>query len=212
MPDYNKGQIYKITDIGQKKVYIGSTIQPLCVRMAGHRRKYNRYLAGNIGYYNSVFYIFDEFGVENCRIIWIKNYPCNSKKELEAEEGRIQQETECVNKRIEGRTPEQYRKDKKDVIFVRNKNYRDTHKEREQERKSNWYYKNKQKCNDKSMEDYTNNREERLRQGKERYEKEKLIRYTCVCGSVVACIRKKVHERTNKHQQYLQNQNNPQEQ
>jgi hypothetical protein len=34
-------------------------------------------------------YLFNKYGIENCRIIWIKDYHCNSKKELEAEEGRI---------------------------------------------------------------------------------------------------------------------------
>ena len=211
MPDYSKGQIYKITDVGQTKCYVGSTTQQLCYRMAGHRRKYNSYLEGKIGFDNSVFYLFDEFGVETCKIVWIKDFACNSKKELEAEEGRIQQETECVNKRMEGRTPEQYRRDKKDDIFIRNKNYRENHKEREQKRKSNWYYRNKMKCNVRSSEDYINNREERLKQSKERYEKLKLIKYTCGCGSTIPCIKQKAHEKTLKHQQYLQNLNNPQE-
>ena len=124
MPDYSKGQIYKITDVGQTKCYIGSTIQQLCYRMASHRRKYNYYLEGKPGYYNSVFYLFDEFGVENCKIVWVKDFACNSKKELEAEEGRIQQETGCVNKRMEGRTPEQYRKDKKMIYSLETKTIR----------------------------------------------------------------------------------------
>ena len=56
------------------------------------------------------------------------------------------------------------------------------------------------------------NKEEYNKQSKARYEKKKLIRYTCACGSNVACIRKKRHEQTDKHKQYLQNQSNNQEQ
>ena len=56
------------------------------------------------------------------------------------------------------------------------------------------------------------NKEEYNKQSKERYEKKKLIRYTCACGSNVACIRKKRHEQTDKHKQYPQNQSNNQEQ
>ena len=37
---YANGKIYKITDIGYNKCYIGSTIQPLCKRMLGHRQDY----------------------------------------------------------------------------------------------------------------------------------------------------------------------------
>jgi len=103
MPDYSKGQIYKITDVGQTKCYIGSTIQQLCYRMASHRANYKNYLDGKYTFV-SVFSLFEEFGVENCKMVWVKDFPCNNKKELEAEEGRIQKETDCVNKKIAGRT------------------------------------------------------------------------------------------------------------
>jgi hypothetical protein len=43
MLDYGKGQIYEITDIGMNKCYIGSTTQPLSVRMAAHRKYYKHY-------------------------------------------------------------------------------------------------------------------------------------------------------------------------
>ena len=102
MPDYSKGQIYKITDVGQTKCYIGSTIQQLCYRMASHRANYKNYLDGKYTFV-SVFSLFEEFGVENCKMVWVKDFPCNNKKELEAEEGRIQKETDCVNKKIAGR-------------------------------------------------------------------------------------------------------------
>jgi hypothetical protein len=103
MPDYSKGQIYKITDVGQTKCNIGSTIQQLCYRMASHRANYKNYLDGKYTFV-SVFSLFEEFGVENCKMVWVKDFPCNNKKELEAEEGRIQKETDCVNKKIAGRT------------------------------------------------------------------------------------------------------------
>ena len=62
------------------------------------------------------FALFKEFGVENCKIIWIEDYPCNSKKELEAREGEYQQKTHCVNKRMEGRTMEQWTEDNKEYL------------------------------------------------------------------------------------------------
>ena len=91
MPDYSKGQIYKITDVGQTKCYIGSTIQQLCYRMASHRANYKNYLDGKYTFV-SVFSLFEEFGVENCKMVWVKDFPCNNKKELEAEEGKIHPE------------------------------------------------------------------------------------------------------------------------
>ena len=38
------GQIYKIVDIGQTKMYIGSTTEPLSKRMERHRSDYKQYL------------------------------------------------------------------------------------------------------------------------------------------------------------------------
>ena len=62
------------------------------------RLKYKAYKLGNYTFTAS-FLLFDEFGVENCKIEWVENYPCNSKKELEAREGEHQRNTDCVNKK-----------------------------------------------------------------------------------------------------------------
>ena len=59
--------------------------------------------------------MFNKYGIEHCRIFWVKHYPCGSKKELEAEEGRIQQEIECVNKYQAGRSGEHSAKTKKNM-------------------------------------------------------------------------------------------------
>ena len=42
MNRYEKGQIYKIVDIGQTKMYIGSTTEPLSKRMERHRSDYKQ--------------------------------------------------------------------------------------------------------------------------------------------------------------------------
>ena len=244
MSDYSKGQIYKITDMGQTKCYIGSSIQKLCKRMASHRRDYKKFLIGQY-HYCSVFDLFDEFGVENCKIVWVKNHPCNSKEELEAEEGKHQKENQCVNRFIAGRSNKERYEDNKDIILERQKMYRDN---------------NKDKIGEKNKQDYQNHREERLEKAKEyreregqsekhseyckkRYEKKKeeinekrkqyrkdhleKVReqerqayqrnktvaqrpWTCECGLTICFSAKSYHLKTKKHQQYLQNHNNPQ--
>ena len=77
----------------------------------------------------SSFHLFDEFELDNCKIEWIKDFACNSKKELEAEEGKLQQENNCVNKIVAGRTVQQYREDSKEKISANAKIYRMEHKE-----------------------------------------------------------------------------------
>ena len=103
MPDYSKGQIYKIVDLGFNSCYVGSTIETLPQRMTKHRNCYKRYLEDRMNYLY-VFKLFEEYGVENCKIYWIEDCPCNTKKELEAREGYWIEKMDCVNKRMEGRT------------------------------------------------------------------------------------------------------------
>ena len=70
---FQQGKIYKITDKGANKMYIGSTYQELKDRFNNHRNMYHLYLKGNFNYV-SVFMIFDEFGIENCEIQLIEAY------------------------------------------------------------------------------------------------------------------------------------------
>ena len=103
MPDYNRGKIYKIWDIGYTKCYVGSTTEELSMRMAKHRDKYKAYTNGKYSFTSS-FGLFDEFGYENCKIEWVENFPCNSRQELTAREGYYIRNCECINKKVAGRT------------------------------------------------------------------------------------------------------------
>ena len=129
MNRYEKGQIYKIVDIGQTKMYIGSTTEPLSKRMERHRSDYKQYLM-NERHYMSSFSLFDEFGIDNCKILWMENYPCSSKKELERREGEIQKANDCVNKNIAGRTLKEYYEDKKEILQQQSKIYQETNRDK----------------------------------------------------------------------------------
>ena len=177
MTDYNKGQIYKVVDIGQTKCYIGSTVQRLSSRMAEHRASYKQYKEGKINYYNSVFNLFDEFGIENCKIMWMKDYPCSSKKELEAEEGRIQQETDCVNKKIQGRTQQ----DRYYLNLEHNREYQ-----------ARW-----------KREDRKNNSEKNKEKDRQRHYSRNATPFQCECGKVCLETSKYRHLNSKKHQEYL---------
>ena len=133
MPDYSRGKIYTIWDSNYTKCYIGSTIQQLSKRMQEHRSSYKTHVDDTHGC-SSVFDLFDEFGVENCRIELLETFACNNKEELLAREGQCIRENECVNKRIAGRTGKQYYDDNRYRIFtvsrrIYNENNRSTQKE-----------------------------------------------------------------------------------
>ena len=103
MNRYEKGQIYKIVDVGYNKMYIGSTCETLSKRMERHRTSYKKYLkSGKME--TKCNLLFDEYGIENCKILLIEDYPSNSKKELERREGEHQQKNDCVNQVVAGRT------------------------------------------------------------------------------------------------------------
>ena len=140
---YANGKIYKIVDNGYNKCYIGATIESLSQRMTRHRKHYREFLNGTKQRL-TLFDIFTEFGVENCKIELIEKFPCDSKEELTAREGINIRNTECVNKRIEGRTKEEYYNDNKvklhdyvkqwrinnyDCMMIKNSMYRNNNKD-----------------------------------------------------------------------------------
>jgi hypothetical protein len=97
MNKYNNGKIYKITNQTNDIYYIGSTYEKLTNRFNRHKNKYKiRYNNG------SVFTLFDIYGVNNCHIELIENYPCETKKQLHTRERHhiLENITKCVNKKI----------------------------------------------------------------------------------------------------------------
>ncbi len=117
MPDYQKAKIYKIVDANEEMVYVGSTVNTLARRMATHRGHYKscNFVSSHI--------IFDKYGVENCKILLLENYPCNTKDELNRREGEHIKQLNCVNKQIAGRTNHEYYEDNKEAIIDKQKKY-----------------------------------------------------------------------------------------
>ena len=142
--DYKNGRIYKVTDNAYTKQYIGSTCQSLSKRFSNHKSKYKLWQDGKITKI-TVFDIFDEFGIENCKIELIENYECNSKEELERKEGQHIKNNECVNKIIVGRDKQEYRQDNKEKIKEYKKQYYQDNKVLQKEQRKRNYQKKKEK-------------------------------------------------------------------
>jgi len=128
---YQRGKIYKLVSSQTNKIYIGSTITTLKKRKQGHK--------DNPSKTSKLICCYNDF-----EIILIKEYPCNSKKELHKEEGCIikQNLDICVNERIPGRTNKEHWQD---VGIEYHKNYRIENKERILIRDRQYYYKNIEK-------------------------------------------------------------------
>jgi hypothetical protein len=219
--DYSKGKIYKIvvdTD-AEYKPYVGSTVQGLAERMGGHRCNYKKWKKG--GKNCSSFDLFDRFGVENCKIILLEEYPCDSIMKLLMKEREWFEKIECCNKVIPYRSVEEkveyqkeiqkkYRDEHKEERVEYDKIYQQKNKEQIAEQKKIHYEANKEKIAERYKIYYEANKEIRLEKAKiyresnkEIIDKKKKETYECPCGSICCISVKARHELSLKHQKYL---------
>ncbi len=154
MVNYQNGKIYKIEDVGGNMCYIGSTTKEhLAQRMAEHQKGFRPWQkTGNGGNYTA-FRFFEKYGVENCIIILVILYPCNSKDELTKQEAQYIRNTHCINTVIPDRTAAEYGA----MYYQENKEELDKYKmeHRAQNldaillRDRNYYHKNKETIKEK---------------------------------------------------------------
>lgn len=88
MPNYQDAKIYKLVCLNTGLIYVGSTCQPLCKRLAGHKAKTNRARSKKI----------IEGG--NYIILLIELFPCNSVEELFKREYEVICSTTCINRKL----------------------------------------------------------------------------------------------------------------
>ena len=164
---YQNGKIYKITDNAYTECYIGSTTQPLCNRMADHRKKYKAYKIGT-GCYVSVFDLFDKYGIEHCKIELIRDVPCERREQLGRMEGEYIKKIKCTNRKIEGRTRKEYRDEyyetKREKVAEQCKRYKEANKE-----KIKCYMDNWREVNKEDIQAYRDNNKEHKRETTKAY-------------------------------------------
>ena len=206
MPDYSQGKIYRTWNNNFSHCYIGSTCQPLSKRMTRHRSDYNQYSKNKIRYI-TVFSLFDEYGVENCKIELLEAYPCKNREELEAREGHHQRKNQCINKFIAGRTDKQYYQDNRERILEQCRIYRDEHKEERKEYDKQRYENNKDEINEQQRQYRQDNLEYVRERDRNNYYETKrakrLTKYTCECGETLTHGSKARHEKRQHHLHYL---------
>ena len=194
MQRYEHGKIYKIVDVGLNKCYYGSTTEPLSKRMERHRRCYKQYLESGKVDTNSRI-LFSEYGIENCKIFLVEDFPCDTKEQLLRREGEYIRNNACVNKQVAGRTHKEYHDEFNDYLKVKqreriqrnkaqiraqSKEYRETEKEHIKERGKLYYQQNKESILEKQSKPFY-----------------------CDCGATCVWGRKARHFRTKKHQEYM---------
>jgi hypothetical protein len=197
--NYQHGKIYKVLCLSgeESDTYYGSTAEPtLARRMVNHRSQYKAWKNGT-GTKITAFDIFDKYGLENCKILLVENYPCNSKDELSAREGEVTKQFLHVNKKIEGRTRKDYYVDNKNKFSEYQKDYNSSHKDKISEYQKDYYLDNKDKRLDYQKTYYTINKEKQRLD----YNKEKVSCSTCNCN--INKYKLSQHINTKKHLQKL---------
>lgn len=178
MVNYNDAKIYKIEPLNktdENDTYYGSTcLKMLCQRMRKHRYDYKDWKNGKCCNIRS-FVLFEKYGVENCQIILLENYPCETRDELRAREAEYIKNKPCVNKANPYRTEEdcikwdkEYREANKEKIREMDKIYREEHKDELKEKNKIYREKNKEKLSEKSKI-YRENNTEKIKETQKTY-------------------------------------------
>jgi hypothetical protein len=137
MLDYKTGKIYCIRSHLTDEVYIGSTTTPLSTRMVSHRTKFKN------GIYVSSAEILKH---GDAYIELIEEFPCDNKEQLNRREGQVIRSTaNCVNKRIEGRTPAERYIDNREAVLAYMKVYNVNNKEAVSAKKKAYYLANRER-------------------------------------------------------------------
>jgi len=181
---YQKGKIYRI--YCEDECYIGSTIEPyLSNRFSNHKSKYKKLLKG----YTS-FLLFEKYGVDNCKIELIEDFPCENKHQLTAREGYYIRNTNCVNKIVIGRSQKEYYNETPE-FRDKKKLYYEEHKNEHKEKMKEYYEENK--------EEYKEIRKIYYQEHKDEIKEKRKEIIKCECGSEITKSNLSNHRKTKKH-------------
>lgn len=115
MPDYSQAKVYMLK--GNGLTYIGSTCQPLNIRLNEHRyaSKSGRCGMSSIPLFN---------GDDDVTIELLEACPCKTKDILTARERYHIEHNDCVNKLIPGRTVDEWYQANRDRVAVAHAEWR----------------------------------------------------------------------------------------
>lgn len=161
--DYSKTQIYKIRRIGdnsEEYIYVGHTTN-WDKRKEQHQCScnYKKELSYNTKKY---IHIRENGGWSQWEMVWIQDYPCNSKREAEEKENEWIDFYKAKLNTNKSFITEEQRKE-------RNRNYHHENKERILKQKREYYQQNKSK----KKEYYENNKMRILQYSKDKYKRKK---------------------------------------
>ena len=210
--DYSKTIIYKLVhfdDLNDENIYVGH-----CTNMTQRRHNHKKACCNPDNKEHNEYkyqFIRANGGWDQWEMILIEKYPCNIIDEATARERYWKRELNAtLNTQEPGRTIKEWREDNKEKITEYRKEYYENNKEYIKEQKKEWRENNKEKIAEQNKEWRENNKEEIAEKKKQKYEnnKHKLAeKITCNCGSIIRSTDIRRHEKSNKHQEWVKNNN-----
>ena len=225
--NYDETHFYRIVcrDLNIKECYVGHTTD-FYSRKCRHKSNCNN---TNQEHYNLYVYEFirENGGWENWDMILIKTEKCNNELEARARERNyIEMFKASLNSMKKPYVSEEEKKElykeyygeHREKILKQKKGYYQEKREEKLEYRHEYYERERDNILERKRAKRLENLEEERTRDREHYHKHKekyLARdkekVECECGAVVCRGYLREHKKSKKHQQYLQNQNNPQE-
>jgi hypothetical protein len=196
------GRVYSIRSHQTTDIYIGSTTQILCKRMADHRRNYKQYLNKKQHYITS----YEIVKYEDAYIELLFEGEFESIDALRKKEGDCQRSMKCVNQLIAGRTPKEHYEENTNLYKKRHQQYYQEHKPQILEQVKKYTVENR----DKILEYKKNYRDEHPDdnkqyniENKETISKRRSTKIKCECGLTICKGAKSNHVKTEKHKRLM---------
>jgi len=170
------GRVYKIITTQGNECYIGSTFNTTRNRFTQHKSDYKKWKNNKSGFVKS-YELFEKYGIENCRMILIKEYDVCDKKHLEIYEtlwiNKLKSINEIIPFSISKLSRKKYYKDNKEKILIKSKQYREEHKEELSLYFKNYREENKEELKKYKKDHYEDNKEKILIKSKQYREEHK---------------------------------------
>lgn len=222
---FEKGYVYKIIHNQSNICYIGSTFN-IKIRWQGHKDSFKKFIDKTSTKNCIIYKYFEEFGINNFKMILIKEYEVCDRKHLQMYEQLWMNKLKCINKNKSFQPlNEERNRQYNEYMSTHRKMYYENNKERIIERVNNYYNNNKNAINEKRRNNYNDNKDKIQKQnkiyrdknkeklnekGKKYYElnKEEINKrlnekITCECGSIIKKKCKSNHLKSKKHLDFV---------
>ena len=196
---YKRGKIYTIRcRYDDTLIYVGSTIDKLAKRFAGHKVDSKR---KPLPLYN---HINDDW--KNWYIELYEYFPCDNKEQLEKREGEVIREIATINRNIAGRSRKDYYGEYRDEILEERKQYYKDNRDEILEQKKQYHKDNRDEILEKKKQHRQDNIEKYKNKDKLYYEKNidmikqrREEKCKCdVCGAEIRKVYLKRHQKSAK--------------